>query len=153
MAVAETGSEELRDRFVASQRVARQLADACFAAWGTINVSAPGFGRPAALIMDCSYVASATARLLAHADQYRLDLLAINLVVCERVARQCAVVCDAQPGPTMVACANAALEAARAFEAVLTSLWDAAVTIPPSELPGILAPPDGDESTYVPPSV
>ena len=110
---------ELVDR---SERVARQLADACFAAWGTIDRAAPGTTRTANLIMDCSYLASTTARLLGHADEYPPHLLAMHVEVCRGVARQCQRTCDGHPDLMLASCAHAAWLAVRGFDELLADL-------------------------------
>ena len=112
----------LRDKLHAAERTTRQLADASYAAWGSIDQAARSGSRAANLIMDCSYVASATARLLGHADEYSLQTLAMNLGLCLRVARRCARVCEEQDTPSLRACARAARAAMTSFRCILDEL-------------------------------
>ena len=117
------GPALLREKLDSSERAARQLADACFAAWGTLGARSSGVSRAANLLMDCSYVASATARLLCHADDYQLHTLSMHVAVCRRVARQCADVCEQQAN-AMSACAATARAAVASFSDLLAFLWD-----------------------------
>jgi hypothetical protein len=114
----------LREKLDASERAARQLADACFGAWGTLDHRASGVGRTANLIMDCSYVSSTSARLLSHADEYQLHLLSMHVAVCRRVARQTEHICADHADPMLSACAGAARLAIVAFNDLLGFLWD-----------------------------
>ncbi len=127
----------LREKLDAAERLVRHLTDACFAAWAGIHSShANGSTRAAKVLMDCSYVASTTARLLAHAEEYQLHMLAMQVAVCRRVARQCAQVCDDHRSSPMTACARSANIAALACSELLGLLWD-----------GRIGPiPDADEA-------
>ena len=118
-------SAVLREKLDGAERLVRHLTDACFAAWAGIHSSqTAGSTRAAKVLMDCSYVASTTARLLAHSDEYQLHMIAMQVAVCRRVAKQCAQVCDDQRSPPMVACARSANTAALACGEVLGLLWD-----------------------------
>ena len=118
----------LREKLDGSERLVRNLTDACFAAWAGIHTArTSGVTRAAKVLMDCSYVASTTARLLAHADEYQLHMLAMQVAVCRRVARQCAQVCDDQQGAPMIACATSARTAAAACNDLLGLLWDSRI--------------------------
>ncbi len=114
----------MREKLEASERAARQLADACYAAWGTINQGVAGAGRTANLIMDCSYVASATARLLAHSDEYQLHSVAMLVAVCRRVARRCAKACEEHPGSALALCARTASQTVAIFDDLIQFLWN-----------------------------
>ncbi len=115
----------LREKLDGAERAARRLADACFGAWGTLDHHAPGIARISNLVMDCSYVASTTSRLLSHADEYQLHLISMHVAVCRRVARQTEHVCDEHgANPVLRACADAARLAIRAFDDLLGLVWD-----------------------------
>ena len=115
----------LREKLDAAERAARTLADACFGAWGTLDHHAPGTARMANLIMDCSSVASTTARLLSHADDYQLHLLSMHVAVCRRIARDTERICDEHgANPMLHACVDASRLAFRAFNDLLGLLWD-----------------------------
>jgi hypothetical protein len=116
----------LREKLEASERAARQLADACFGAWGTLDHHAPGSARMANLIMDCSYVASTTARLLSHADDHQLHVLSMHVAVCRRIAQDAERLCDEHvTDPMLRACIATSRVAVRAFNDLLGLLWDA----------------------------
>ena len=124
MSPSSTYTFALRDRLETAERAARQLSDACFAAWGAIDQQAPGLHRSANVIMDCSYMASATARLLSRPDEYQLQTIAMNVSVCRRVARRCLQVCEEQPALAFATCARAVRQTVDAFSALLHFLWD-----------------------------
>jgi hypothetical protein len=116
---------QLRATLDAAERATRQLADACFAAWDRlITGSVPGLSRQANGVMDCSYVASTTARLIAHADEYQLHLVAMQIAVCRRVALRCVTVCERADAQGLASCARAAQVCANACGEVLRILWD-----------------------------
>ena len=118
----------LREKLDGAERLVRHLTDACFAAWAGIHSSrASGVTRAASILMDCSYVASTTARLLSHSDEYQLHMLAMQVAVCRRVARQCAQICDDHEGAPMLACARSARVAATSCNDLLGFLWDSKV--------------------------
>ncbi|HTJ43513.1 MAG TPA: hypothetical protein VL463_15520 [Kofleriaceae bacterium] len=119
---------QVRDKLDATERAARQLGDACFAAWDAlINGSGAVASRNAHAVMDASYVASTTARLIAHADQYQLHMIAMQIAVCRRVASRCATICKDHPDPTVNACARVARAAVASCNDVLRLLWDGAL--------------------------
>lgn len=117
-------SPQLRTLLEAGERAMRQLADACFGAWDKIVTGGPGSSRLANGIMDCSYVASTSARLVAHSDDYQLHMIAMQIGVCRRVAARCASACERDDDKTLAACAHAARACERACNDVLALLWD-----------------------------
>lgn len=115
----------LQDQLDATERTARRLSDAAFAAWDAlINQRAPGTAGLANVLMDGSYVASTTARLVSHAAEYQLHVLAMQAAVCRRIARRCVEVCEREQGPTMATCAGVARACAAACDELLAILWD-----------------------------
>ena len=128
MVSAPPAPAHVRDTLDAAERAARQLADACFAAWDAmVNAGGAIATRNAHSVMDASYVASTTARLIAHAEQYQLHLIAMQVAVCRRVAARCAGLCKDSPLPTVSACAKVSRGAVSACNEVLRILWDGAM--------------------------
>jgi hypothetical protein len=116
---------QLRAVLDAVERRARQMADACFAAWdASVSQRAAGSSRFANLLMDAHYVASTTARLCAHADDYQLHMITMMAAVCRRTARRCAQRCEGEPGLPMATCVSAARASANACDELLRMLWD-----------------------------
>lgn len=115
----------LQAQLEATERTARRLSDAAFAAWDAlINRRAPGTSGAANVLMDGSYVASTTARLVSHAADYQLHVLAMQAAVCRRIARRCAELCDREQGAAMATCASVARACAAACDELLGLLWD-----------------------------
>lgn len=71
-------------------------------------------------IMDCSYVASATARLLSRLDRHEPPTTAAMVEVCARVTVGCAERCANQHASTALArCGEVARDCAQACAAML----------------------------------
>jgi len=62
---------------------------------GIVQSSAgrPGFEPCANAVMDCSYVAASTARILSRFDRHGLDVVAFQVQVCLQSAEACVRSC------------------------------------------------------------
>ena len=117
-AIAVPAADE-RERFEAAASASRRLADSCCAGWSSIAQSCEASPQTANLIMDCSYVASAAARMLAHADEHALRDVAMLVEVARGLAKRIAQTCWEHPRPVvLLACAGAARGAIESYDAI-----------------------------------
>ena len=136
-----------REKVEAAAKRSRQFADACYAAWGSMNTGNGAMTRTANVIMDCSYIASGTARLLSHSDEYQLHALAMQVAVCRRLAKRIAQL-SAEPNAIVADCARAARHAIESYDDLLNLLWETSRVRPPTVGDRLdeLVEPDADES-------
>ena len=134
------------ERIEVAERDSRQLADACYAAWILANDASGSHSRAASLIMDCSYVASATARLLSHHDEHHRRAVAMQIAVARRLARHIAQVCWQHPSPALLACAGAARHAVESYDEIMKLLSDASRARRSIDSDVAIVLPDVDES-------
>jgi len=113
----------VREQFDAAASASRRLADSCCAGWSSIAQSSEAPPQTANLIMDCSYVASAAARMLAHVDEHPLRDIVMLVEVAHGLARRIAQTAWEHPRPVvLLACAGAARNAIESYEAISTLL-------------------------------
>lgn len=102
------------------------LNDACASALETAIARAGAPVQPGGdLLMDCWYIASATARMLGRYADYDPTNAAMQVSVCQHVATRAATSCDRTPGP-LHALGVAAGACAAACAIVLELIWDRA---------------------------
>ena len=135
-----------QERIEVAERHSRQLADACYAAWTLANVASGSPSRTANVIMDCSYIASATARLLSHHDEHHRRAVAMQVAVARRLARHIAQVCWQHPSPALLACAGAARQAIESYDELLKLLAEALRARRSIDSDIAIVLPDADES-------
>ena len=103
----------------------RALGDACSGACDVVLASrTPAL---AAQLMDCWYVAGATARLLGRHADHSVRTVAMMVAVARQVTRAAGVHAPADPPAPVRAWLRAIREASLASTAVLGLIWDDAI--------------------------
>lgn len=120
-------AETLRVAIASCASACSALNDACAGALETAIARAGAPVQPGGeLLMDCWYIASATARMLGRYGDYDPTNTAMQLSVCQHVAARAATSCDRTPGP-LHALGAAAGTCAAACAIVLELIWDQAI--------------------------
>jgi hypothetical protein len=72
------------------------------------------------LIMDCSYIAAATGRLLGRFDRHDPEVVMFQLEVCRRAAAACADACQHRASsPILEVCSRLSRQCSRSCAALL----------------------------------
>lgn len=83
----------------------------------------PTVERCANAILDCSFVAAATARLISRVDRQPIETLIHQVEVCRRTAAICVDVCELPAGSSvLLSCADLSRDCVRSCDVLLRAL-------------------------------
>ena len=108
----------------ACEDACRKLAASCMTAAQAVNGWLyTDVEKYANHLMDCSYIASATARVLSRFERHDLDMVVFQVEVCQRAADLCAASCGGtRSTERLETCGTLSRECADACAALLRAL-------------------------------
>jgi hypothetical protein len=115
------GSHRLQRALTEAEEACRAAASACMSHLQASGAKqASDVDACAHLIMDCSYIAAATGRLLGRFDRQDPEVVMFQLEVCRRAAAACADACGHRVStPILEVCSRLTRQCARACAALL----------------------------------
>jgi hypothetical protein len=138
---AAQGTPRLQRAIAEAEEACRAAAGACMGFLQANGArSASDVDVCAHLVMDCSYIAAATGRLLGRFDRHDPEVVMFQLEVCRRAAAACADSCHhrASSSPILEVCSRLSRQCARSCAALL-ALFRAQ--------PAVLLSEEGDEQS------
>jgi hypothetical protein len=114
-------SPRLHRAVAEAEEACRSAAGACMGFLQASGAkSAADVDACAHLIMDCSYIAAATGRLLGRFDRHDPEVVMFQLEVCRRAAAACADACQHRASsPILEVCSRLSRQCARSCAALL----------------------------------